>query len=157
MASRTTAVGTLSGSSNLTAAEYNDAAGGWVRIEPVTSNQGSITSLTDLTSLTTGAWTTPLRKMKFCFDLMFENTNVGENVQVVLLEDGTQIKRWNFQVGVATNADNSVAGSHPYSPTNASHTYKLQAGRSGTGSGTITLIASSTIPAMFWVEDLGPQ
>lgn len=157
MATRTTAVGTQTGSDYLTAAEYNDAAGGWVRLYTVTSNQGSITSVTDLTGLTTGAWTTPLRKFQFGFDLMFENTNVGENIQVVLLEDGTQIKRWNFQVGVATNADNSCAGSFFYSPTNASHTYKLQAGRSGTGSGSITLIASATIPGQYWAFDCGPQ
>ncbi len=159
MATRTTAVGTQSGSDYLTAAEYNDAAGGWIRSYSVTSNQGSITSVTDLTGLTTGAWTTPLRKFRFEFDLTFQCTNAGEQVQVKLLEDGADLKRWDFDIDLAANPT-SVSSFFYYSPTNASHTYKLQAAHGGAG--TITLVASASgaspsYPAQFVVTDCGPQ
>src|SRR6185369_13632491 len=96
MATRTTAVGTQSSSDVLTAAEYNDAAGGWVRHHPVTSNITSITNLGDLAGLTTGAWTPPLRRYLFHFNLSVSDTNASEIFQVQLQEDGTQIQRWNF-------------------------------------------------------------
>ncbi len=161
MTSRTTAVGTQSGTDFLSAAEYNDAAGGWIRTFTVTSNQGSITTLADLTGLTTGAFTVPLRRYRLSFDLTFSNTNATEYVEVQLFEDSTELKRWDFPVMLAS-AGTSVSGWLDYSPTNASHTYKLAAKNGGAGTGTLTLVASAVgasppHPAQFVMMDIGPQ
>lgn len=163
MATRVTSVGTQSSVDTLSAAEYNDAAGGWIRSYSVTSTQGSINSGagtgTDLSGLTTGSWTVPLRKFMFHFELAFSNDTADEQISVYLMEDGSILQRWDFHIGNvgSTNSTTSVSASFIYSPTAASHTYKLAAGRSGSGSGTFTLQASSTRLNQLTVYDCGPQ
>jgi hypothetical protein len=158
MATRATAVGTQTGSDYLTAAEYNDASGGWIRWYEATSNQGSITTVTNLTGLTTTAWTVPDRTYRFNFDLLISDASAGaaEIVKILLLEDGSQIKQWNFPAAGTANDGFTCQGSMIYAPTAASHIYLLQAGRTGGAAGTFTLVASSTSPAQFWIEDVGP-
>jgi hypothetical protein len=161
MTSRTTAVGTLSGGSALSAANYNDSSGGWIRTFTVTSNQGSITSETDLTGLTTGSFTVPLRRYLFMFDLTISNTATAEMVEIKLYEDTTELKRWDFPITIA-NAGTTCTGWLAYSPTNAAHTYKLALKNSGSGTGTLTLVASAAgasppHPAQFQMIDIGPQ
>lgn len=163
MATRVTSVGTQSSSDYLTAAEYNDAAGGWIRSYSVTSTQGSINSGagtgTDLTGLTTGSWTVPARKFKFHYELAFSCDTTNEQISVYLLEDGSIIQRWDWHIGAvgSTGSTTSVSAEFHYAPSAGSHTYKLAAGRSGSGSGTFTLQATSTRLNQFTVYDEGPQ
>lgn len=161
MTARVTSTGTITTSDYYTIANGNDPSGGWIFRAEVTSNQGSITTLADLTSLTTGSFTTPLRTFLIMFDLTFSNTNAGEQVEVQLFEDSTELKRFNFYIGIA-NAGQSCTGFYLRRPSNAAHTYKLAAKQSGSGTGTLTLLgsaagASPPHPEQFIVLDVGPQ
>ncbi len=154
MTARVTSVGTLISSDFYTTANNADAAGGWIQRVAATSNQGSITTAADLTGLAFPSFTVPARRYLFIASLTFFGTNANETMKVLLLEDGTTIREWDFGLDTFAQYQRLMFS---YAPTNAAHVYKLQASRSGTSTGTITLQASSTQPAQFEMHDVGPQ
>lgn len=118
----------------------------------VTANQGSITGNVDLTSLTTTvnvpAGTNFLR---ITGKAEWTSTVTSDTVGLQINEGATQLNRQlasNYGAGGGTGmtAVHIVA-----SPTAGSHTYKLLMGRVA-GSGTITMNATSTTPALISVE-----
>lgn len=159
MATRSAIPGTKTGvTDSLSVAEFNDLPGGIIGKTAVTSDQSSITTLVDLTGLTLTLTPAASRILRIGFQLRFADTNTGEEIQVLLMKDGSQLQRFDFPVSPRTASEvTSVSGwCYDDSPTNASHTYKLQAGTSGSSTGTYTLKASSTTPAQFCIWDEGP-
>ena len=120
----------------------------------VTANQGSITAIVDLTSLTLTFTALASRYYKITgFGLL--QTTVADDVFAIHITDGagTQLQQasQHLRVANATQASIPIAIVQPGA---GSKTYKLRASRL-TGTGTGTLTASSTFPAFIVIEDIG--
>ncbi len=96
MSNRTTAVGTQSGSDVLTAAEYNDAAGGYIGRATTTSDQTGITTIADLTFTTSGTINPTVntsRLVQISYNLQFDSNANDDVVTIHIYKDGTQTRR----------------------------------------------------------------
>lgn len=119
----------------------------------VTANQGSITTEVDLTSLTVTATPASGRRIKVTCFVTLKTTVTNGPIAVFINEDGSDVQI--FEHILPTLSQNySFQFSTIRTPSNASHTWKLRASNDG-GSGTVTLVASSTQPAWIEVEDIG--
>lgn len=158
MATRTTAVGTQTSSDFESAAEYNDASGGCTgRLRITAGNQGSITTATDLTSLTLTLTPNTNRCMRIDYCFTIQSTVSGDNCLINLVKDGVTLDQQQFAVSTVDNLGVACGFAFDNAPTNASHTYKLQLGRTASSTGTWTVKQNSTQPAYFAVTDDGPS
>ncbi len=154
MTARITAVGTQTGSDFLTAAEYNDAAGGWIGNVPVTSNVGSIGGETAL-GLATTVTVNASRRIRVSVECSMESNLTNGGVSIRIKEGSTQLVRRDFATSVA-GAGVWVGASVILTPSTGSHTYTCYGARGLGLAGTVTMDASSDSPAYILVEDLGP-
>jgi hypothetical protein len=117
----------------------------------VTANQGSITTAVDLTGLSVTVNVLSGQRIKITgFIPQLSSTVTSDQAIVSILEGGTQL-----QGAVAYTGSSSGTYCQPVcilSPSAGSHTYKLQAARTGTG--TMTMAAAATYPAFILVEAL---
>jgi len=146
--SRTYTVGAV-----LTAAQQNDLAQGTLGYAQVTANQGSITTVVDLTSLTVTATLVAGRRIRITGQCLFQSTVADDTVELRIMEGGTQLTQIDVIARVASITA-TAHGSVILTPTAASHTYKLSALRAS-GTGTVTMTAGATFPAYILVEDIG--
>jgi hypothetical protein len=158
---RTSIPGTKSGSTDsISVAEFNDLGGALVSYAtPLTSTQGSITSAADITGLSVTLTTGTSRNYQIKVTLAMATASLTGQFQVALLKDGTQVQRRDFTyapVSVSANLGAELTYVD-HNPTAASHTYKVQAGRSGSDGNTWTMFAASTEPATLEVFDVGPH
>jgi hypothetical protein len=136
----------------LTAAALNDLTSGRVGYVPVTANQGSITSIADLTSLTVTFTAIASRYYKITGECL-ALSSTGTDTIALFITDGSnnQIQQRN---AIATGTGNvSLHAEAIVTPGAGSITYKLRGSR--TGGGTMTMSAGATFPAFILVEDLG--
>lgn len=118
----------------------------------VTSSQGSITTITDLTSLTVTVTVPASARIKITGHLpqLFSN-GVNDAVTLSIRESSTTLQ--NAQQGKATaGAVQSLTAIVVLTPSTGSHTYKLSLATTG---GPATMTASSTGPAFILVENIG--
>ena len=137
----------------LTAADMNLLPAGVLDRASVTSTQGSITTVVDLTSLdvTWTAVTGRLYRITAQCELL---SSVADDVATMTIttSGNTIVSRATHTLGAINTSEtmNAVAlvtGS-------GSVTYKLRAFRAA-GSGTLSMFASSEVPAFVKVEDIG--
>lgn len=117
----------------------------------VTANQGSITTITDLTGLSVTV-TVPSngRRVKitgFCF---LESSVANDYLSLVVRESTTELSSTRFAVPFSGQGQAYLV-THVLSPSAGSHTYKLSA-RRDTGTGTVTMTANSNRTAYILVE-----
>jgi len=117
----------------------------------VTTNQTGITTLVDLTNLTANVTVAAGRRIRIAGHCLMSRSVADGTNTLFIKEGGTQI----------TQVDESTYGTDAgtmdisaiISPSAGSHTYKLQMQRT-TGTGTASMLASSTYPAYILVEDI---
>lgn len=117
--------------------------------------QGTFTSLTDLTGVSSPALTLPAnRRVRITASGMLQSTVTTDQGELHIREGGTTLKQMNIPAlgGAAAGVEFSAV----VVPTAGSHTYKVSAARGFGGSGNVSTIASSTYPNFILVEDIGP-
>jgi len=126
-------------------------SGGYVQ---VTANQGSITTIVDLTSLTVTFTALASRYYKITGYGQLQST-VANDTAILTIADGagTQLQQTNVVLPVA-NASEALMTQIAIQPGAGSKTYKLRAARN-TGTGTITFAAGATFPGFILIEDIG--
>lgn len=157
MTTRNTAVGSKSSSDFLTAANYNDGAGGQIGKASITTNQTGITTAVDVTNLTLTLTPNASRTIEIAWQFTAVSNTSGDNCILNVVKDGSIIDF--FQYGAST-VDNLVCVSGrtiDQNPTNASHTYKLNFGRTGSSGGTWTIKGANPGRGWLWVYDVGPN
>lgn len=152
MASRTP-LATLNAGHVLTAANVNTLPRGEIAYVNVTSDQGSITTEADVTSLTITATLSASRRYRWTYRGEFLST-VADGAYTAKLTDGsnTQLRR---ATGPADTASQSLGIVYEENGGGSSVTRKVRLERT-TGTGTYTHGASATNPASLTLEDIGP-
>lgn len=155
MSTRTTSVGTLSSGATYTAAEVADAAGGWLGYVQVTSNQGSITGETALTSLVVTVTVGTSRRILITLNVSMENDTNNDGCSLRIKESTTQLVRRDYSLQTS-GAGQGATAQVVLTPSAGSHTYTCYGARGLGLGGTVTLDASSDSPAFLLVQDIGP-
>lgn len=137
------------------------SAGGYVSATSATSTSWSTTSTTE-SALTATAGSAPLinialstnRRYKLCFNARFATTVANDTMIARFYENGTQRKGGTLHLPVTTHAA-TMHHEWVFVPASSSAVnYEVRAARQS-GSGTISMAASASSPADFWIEDLG--
>lgn len=157
MASRTAFPGTATSGSTHLHTEDNSLPGGWIGFVEVTANQGSITTLTDLTGLSQAVTVNSNRKIRVSFNVSrVSSTVTGDAWKFHIREGSTTLATSQSDIAGATIASGGGAMFWTGNPSSGSHTYKMSLERTA-GTGTITMAASATEPAQLLIEDIGPS
>ena len=148
--------GDILGAADLNALPGGVSAGGYAR---VTADQGTFTTVTDLTSLTVTWTAVSSRLYRTSFYACLTSTIAGDEL-AVLVTDGSNVQKAideKIQRALDIGQDNFtvLTGSVVETGLSGSMTRKLRALRT-TGTGAVTLEASATGPAYIVVEDIGP-
>ena len=137
------------------AAMGHGTPGGILGYAQITSNQGSITSETNITGLSITVTVGAGRRL-----LLWGWSRMGSSVAddrfIIDIKEGSTYvgKVGDERVPTTSQGTAPYSGGHFVSPSEGEHTYRLTARRiSGTGSGTVFADASS--PSYFVVEDKG--
>jgi hypothetical protein len=154
MATRTTPVGTHSGTDYLSAAEENGAAGGWIGYVEVTADQSGITSIADLTSLSVTVTVGADRLIKITGCVRASNGTASKAASLYIYESTTELQRADAHLQDADIGAGITATRILNDPSTGTHTYKLR--MASLIGGTATMRASADEPAFILVEDLGP-
>ena len=138
----------------LTAANKNlDTSGNVAAPASVTANQGSITAVVDLTSLTITFTAISGYRYLIRGRCLAQSTVATDSLTLVIADgSNTQIQQGSACPG-ATSQNVSLAADVVVTPSSGSVTYKLRALRSGTG--TMQMTATATAPATLSIEDIG--
>lgn len=157
MTTRTAYPGTESVGDVLTKANFDKVPGGWIGVVQVTSNQGSITTLTDLTSLTLTVTYQTGRTYLWLAQVGWASTVASDYSQIQLTDGtGTQLQQTLFAAHPsAGNTTQIQLVFYEVAGSSGSVTRKLRGGRAGAATGTDTMEASSTAPAQLICFDLG--
>ncbi len=126
-----------------------DFALGEIGYAEVMADQGSITTIVDLTSLTATVTVAAGRRIRISAGC--RHSNSGANSNVLYIREGSTTLQTASLIG--STSTQFLNGAVVITPTAGAHTYKLSA---ETGGGTMTMRASSTSPAFILVEDIGP-
>ncbi len=121
----------------------------------VTANQGSITTLADLTSLTATVTVGTDRRIRVVGFIGVAVDTVSDTTATLHIRESStslQLAR-NRPVGNTRQA--VLQAVWVGAPSAGSHTYKLSLERE-VGTGTLTMHAASTNPCFILVEDIGP-
>lgn len=154
MPTRTAYPGTISAGNTITAANNNRIPGGWIGYAEGTTSQTGITTATDVTGCSVTLTPNSSRRLKITGQILAQASGSAARAILLILQDGTQVGPAGQQrmETTASAGQCTVRTSAIITPTNASHTYKLQA---QAGTGTIN-VASDTQTAWILVEDIGP-
>lgn len=128
-------------------------AGGQLGYAQVVANQGSITTLVDLTSLSVAVTVGTGRRVKITGSVLAGSTVAADTIDLLIRESTTTLQIAEFRNG-STNSTESLQVIYVLTPSAGAHTYKLSMQRAA-GSGTITMTAAATAPAFILVEDIG--
>jgi hypothetical protein len=138
----------------LTAAQMNNLPFGRVATPVnITTSQGSITSLVDVTGATLTFTGVANRLYKANWRGFFSST-VATDVFNILLTDNSNNIQDQFLICPATTSDVSYHAEFIFTPGAGSITRKLRIQRQS-GSGTGSLTAGATFPLQCWIEDIG--
>lgn len=119
----------------------------------VTANQGTFTTATDLTGLTVTVTTVTGRRYRVT-GLVNISSSVANDICRLTLQEGATVLDLRQGSSPVANENASILCSAILTPSAAAHTYKLTATRES-GTGNLTMQASTTFPAYILVEDLG--
>lgn len=141
-----------SGKVNTNFSELGMLPGGYAQ---ATTNQGSITTEVDLTSLSvtvtiSTAFAAAARKIKITGHVQMSGTVAADSMGLRIKESTTQLQQAEALESTASRGVTMIAIA-VITPTSGSHTYKLSALRVA-GTGTLTMGASTTQPAFILVE-----
>jgi hypothetical protein len=117
----------------------------------VTANQGTFTTTTDLTSLTSTVTVPSGGRMVKITGVVNMDSSVAGDVTALFIQEGATILNSSTQYTKGGANPLTVTCIAVLTPSAAAHTYKLTATRS-TGTGNITMYASATSPAFILVE-----
>lgn len=118
-----------------------------------TSQQGSITSVTDVTSLSVTFTAVTGRRYRLSFQGQVYSSGSGDTVQVQITDSTNAVQ--NFGIALANSGySKSIRVDAYVTPSAGSVTYKVRALRH-TGSGTVGIDCGSTYPAFLVAEDVG--
>lgn len=121
-----------------------------------TSDQGTITTETDLTSLTVTLTPKANRRIRVSGYIRWESSDADGRAILRLKQDGTTIQTASGLTPLASGVGQSTLFiSKVLTPTAASHTYKLTLAPSGAAA-SVAHRASSDSPGYILVEDIGP-
>jgi hypothetical protein len=121
-----------------------------------TSNQGTFTTLVDLTSLTITFTAVANRIYRVTSECTFGATGAAGDVALIIATGaGTQLQKRGTHAGGA-GVGVSISASVDLTPSAGSTTYKAQAQRDS-GADTWTAIATSTQPNLIRIDDMGPN
>lgn len=143
----------------LTAANLAKMAKGWIGLNSVTANQGSITSEADLTGLSLTVTIEANRMYKITGYVAAVLCNTADNrVRLRIKEGATVLQTAELvtRVFTATSSGYLMAEVTLVAPSAGSHTYKLTMLRDQ-GSGTVTMVAGTGQEAFILIEDIGPS
>lgn len=157
MTVRTAYVGTQAVGDVLTSANFTKLPGGWIGYVEVTANQGSITTEVDLTSLTLTVTVGSSRRLRIMGSMMFSSTVASDTAQCNLYDTTSgSTKLSQSLVGLVSAGQGASTTVHCIiTPASGSRSYKLT-GRRGAGTGTLTMLAASDVPAFLMIQDIGP-
>lgn len=120
----------------------------------VTSDQGGITSQTDLTGLSVTVNVAANRRLRISMNARFACDTVPARLICRIMEETTQLQQAILNIQqTGANGQGTLSAWTIEEPSSGSHTYKLTA---ETNSGTATLEAGPSGAAFLLVEDLGP-
>jgi hypothetical protein len=139
----------------LTAADMNLLPAGEVGYASVTANQGSITTIADLTSLT-ATWTAVAsRRYQITVFGQAVSSVAGDLAGLYITNGaGTQVQLTTWYLPSAGVSSVAVSAQVLLTGLSGSVTYKARMARVS-GTGTIQFSASATAPGQFSVVDLG--
>lgn len=123
-----------------------------------TSNQGSITTVADLTNLTITVTVVANRLIRLYADGLTIASTAGTvtTASITLVESATQLGATiHGGFSLPTTSFTEAPISTTFTPAVGAHTYKLR-GAVLSGGGTMTTVASATAPWNLVAEDIGP-
>lgn len=120
----------------------------------ITSSQGSIAAVTDITGASITFTAVANRRYKANWQGLMNSTVAGDGFNVFMTDSSNAIQQQCiFYLGTVN--DYSFHAEYVFSPGAGSVTRKLRAQRQY-GSGTGTLVAGGSYSTQFWIEDIGP-
>jgi len=122
----------------------------------VTANQTSITTETDLTSLSVTVTVPANRRLRITGFTGAYSSVAQDASELRIKESTTQLTRSSLVHVLATSTEMHDVTALVNGPSSGSHTYKLAMVRTS-GTGSITMVAASDAPAFILVEDMGPN
>ena len=140
------------GGTALTATNLDKYPGGWIGYAEVTTGQGSISTITDLTNLSIAVTVGTSRRIRVTGKIYANASGVVLAAELVIREGGTTLNGGRLLYGTASQ-DQSIMAEWIGTPGSGSHTYKLSLAATAS---TINMTASATAPAYILVEDIGP-
>lgn len=126
---------------------------GWVGYASVTSNQTGITTEAAVSGLTVSPTVASNRLIKVTVCTHVKSDNTGDRILVRVKADGTTLQTFRVPDCVANLAD-TAHFSVFHAPSSGTVAYTVTVERSS-GSGSVTVEATSTSPATLLVEDTG--
>jgi hypothetical protein len=127
---------------------------GVIGIAELTSVQGSITSIVDVTSLSISITVPAGRRVKFTAQAMLQSTVAGDYGRFDLTDGAGSITYQTNQMQLGGSAI-GMSFSKSQTPGAGTFTYKLRVSRTA-GTGTLTVSASTSSVAQLLCEDIGP-
>ncbi len=126
-----------------------------VVVAQATTGQATITTEVDLTSLAVTITALAGHRYRISFVTAWTGTTLGNYVQARIKEGATTLQDVRGSTALFNVARSETVQGFVYvSPSAGSHTYKIT-GAMAAGTGSISMVASSTQPAQILVEDLG--
>lgn len=120
----------------------------------VTANQGSITTVVDLSGLSVTFTALASRYYRITGQIIVASTTATDRIDMIIADGaGTQLNVIFGNPAVANQAI-TLHGSHIIQPGAGSKTYKLRCQR-GVGAGTVTMTGAANTPDWILVEDIG--
>lgn len=157
MASRTAFPGTATDSTVHAAADDNKLPGGWIGFAEVTADISGISAITDLTGLSQTVTVNTSRKIAVTFYAARTSSTVAADRFRYYLREGSTTLQTATEILDFANVGTTIGVIRWVgNPSSGSHTYKVSLERI-TGTGTLTMAASSTEPAQLVIEDVGPS
>lgn len=138
----------------LTAANFRKLPGGWIGYAEGSTDQTGITTNADITGCTVTLTPDSSRRLRITGQIFCQASGAAARASLAILQDGTQVGPAG-QVRMETTSTagrSSASTSAVITPTNASHTYKLNV---TAATGTVDVLSSTQV-AFILVEDIGP-
>jgi hypothetical protein len=136
----------------LTAANLAKLPGGWIGYAEATASQNSISTITDLTSLSVTVTAGSSRRLLITVKGTVEQAAAEGGVTLYVRESSTTLD--SAVIKIAAGGINSIVATAVVTPSSGSHSYKASL---ATSAGTVNLLASSGATASILVEDIGPS